>query len=88
MVRAWLTGYCINLVRVRYSKLLWIEVETGVVLIRLVGWPAVPLRTSTTRISTVGNAPKRFIYFFISSFSLGKSLVLQLMILATAFVLL
>lgn len=64
VVCAWLTGYCINLVRVRYSKLLWIEVETGVVLIRLAGWSAVPLRTLTTRISTVGNSSKRFIYFY------------------------
>lgn len=38
VVCVWLIGYCINLVWVRYLKLLWIEVEIGVVLICLVGW--------------------------------------------------
>ena len=47
--------------------------ETGVVLIRLTGWPAVPLRTFNNENFGSGKFIE-MIHYFISSFSLGKSL--------------
>jgi len=86
--RAWLTGYCINLVRVRYSKLLWIEVETGFVLIRLTGWPAVPLRTFNNENFDSGKFIETIHLLLIVPLVSGRALFLLLMIPATAFVLL